>query len=221
MSDDQDGSVQRPAVGRFLRRLLWRGEAGPLSAEAEMTVRELVQEVEPIGTQGMAVAAAGREHVYPVRVRWTGNTGEGTQNYRAYFRSHEIVVPGKPTIEGSADPAFRGDPARYNPEELLVASVSACHMLWYLHLCADAGVVVTAYADDATGTLLELRDGSGRFSEIVLRPRVTVAAGADEGLASALHARAHELCFVAASLAVPVTFEPVVEAEGDEHGEGP
>ena len=106
-------------------------------------------------------------HPYPVEVRWTGNTGEGTASYKTYDRSHEISVPGKPIIPGSSDPAFRGDPTRYNPEELLVASLSTCHMLWYLHLCADANIVVTEYRDDPIGIMTQTKDGGGRFTEVI------------------------------------------------------
>src|SRR5690606_3355257 len=106
-----------------------------------------------------------RQHDYSVQVTWTGNLGQGTRGYRAYARDHEISVPGKPTLPGSSDPAFRGDPGRYNPEELLIASLSACHMLWYLHLCADAGIVVLEYLDRASGAMRETPDGGGRFVE--------------------------------------------------------
>src|SRR5205814_6337653 len=105
--------------------------------------------------------------------------GTGTSGYREYDRAHEISSPGKPPIVGSSDPSFRGDATRYNPEELLVASLSTCHMLWYLHLAADAGIAVTAYADDARGTMLEADDGSGRFARVVLRPTVTVTPPVD------------------------------------------
>jgi organic hydroperoxide reductase OsmC/OhrA len=148
------------------------------------------------------------EHAYAVRVEWTGNRGEGTSTYRAYDRAHAITAPGKPVLLGSSDPAFRGDPARYNPEELLVASLSACHMLWYLHLCADAGIVVTAYHDDASGTMVETPEGGGRFAEVVLRPTVTLRPEDDAALANALHERAHELCFIARSVNFPVRCEP-------------
>ena len=116
----------------------------------------------------------GRRHRYEVAVAWTGNDGSGTSGYRAYRRDHEIAAPGKPSIAGSSDPAFRGDPARWNPEDLLVASLSSCHMLWYLHLCAVAGIVVTAYRDDAEGVMEEGADGGGRFTQVTLRPAVTV-----------------------------------------------
>jgi organic hydroperoxide reductase OsmC/OhrA len=149
-----------------------------------------------------------KHHHYSTRVRWTGNTGSGTSDYRAYERSHEITVDGKPIIAGSSDPAFRGDAARYNPEELLVSSLSACHMLWYLHLCADAGVVVTDYSDEARGLMEETTSG-GRFTRVILQPRVTVASQDMIEQALQLHAGAHEHCFIANS----VNFEVRVEAE--------
>ena len=152
-----------------------------------------------------------REHRYATRVTWTGDLGSGTSGHRAYKRDHEISAAGKPAVLGSSDPAFRGDPARYNPEELLVASLSACHMLWYLHLCAEAGVVVTGYVDDAEGTMAETADGGGRFTNVTLRPRVRVAAGSDRALAASLHERAHHLCFIANSVNFPVACEPGVD----------
>ena len=150
------------------------------------------------------------EHIYSIQVTWTGNLGQGTSSYRAYARDHDIVSAGKPTIPGSADPAFRGDRTRYNPEDLLVASLSACHMLWYLHLAAEAGVVVVDYADQAGGVMLETEAGGGSFTSVVLRPTVTVLPGADLALAAHLHTRAHELCFIANSVNFPVTCEPTI-----------
>jgi len=130
-----------------------------------------------------------RTHYYSVIVRWTGNTGSGTSGYRNYKRDHEIASTlGKPPIPGSSDPAFRGDAARWNPEELLVASLSACHKLWYLHLCAEAGVRVMEYVDEAEGVMEETLDGSGRFLKVTLKPRVVVASGSDIELARSLHA---------------------------------
>ena len=140
---------------------------------------------------------------------WTGNTGAGTREYRGYERAHEYSVPGKPVIPGSSDPAFRGDRTRYNPEELLVMSLSSCHMLWFLHLAAEAGVVVTAYEDEASGTMIETADTGGHFTEVVLRPRVTFASGTDPSRAAALHDRAHHLCFIANSVNFPVRCEPI------------
>jgi organic hydroperoxide reductase OsmC/OhrA len=151
----------------------------------------------------------GRRHRYEVAVAWTGNDGSGTSGYRAYRRDHEIAAPGKPSIAGSSDPAFRGDPARWNPEELLVASLSACHMLWYLHLASEAGIVVTGYSDAPVGTMIETPDGGGHFSEVVLHPTVTIGSG-DAGLAARLHHDAHAKCFVASSVNFPVRCEPQI-----------
>ena len=160
----------------------------------------------------MSKAARGA-HAFEVSVSWTGNAGEGTSDYTSYKRSHEIAAEGKPVIPGSSDPAFRGDKTRYNPEELLVASLSACHMLWYLHLCADANVVVTSYEDRAEGTMRLTEDGGGRFEEVVLRPAVTIRKGYDPELARALHARAHHLCFIANSVNFEVRVEPTFNEE--------
>jgi organic hydroperoxide reductase OsmC/OhrA len=154
--------------------------------------------------------AHGRTHSYAVTVTWTGNTGAGTSGYRAYSRDHVISAGAKPAIAGSSDPAFRGDPARWNPEDLFVGSLSACHKLWYLHLAATHGIVVVAYSDAATGTMTEDETGGGRFTDVVLRPQVTIAAGGDIALAERLHRDAHEKCFVANSVTCPVRVEPQV-----------
>ena len=148
---------------------------------------------------------------YATELIWTGNRGEGTSTYRAYDRAYEITVSGKPVIPGSSDPHFRGDATRYNPEELLVASLSACHMLWFLHLCADAGIRVERYTDAATGTMQETADGGGHFTEVVLRPAVYVSGDVDRARMDALHARAHELCFIAQSVNFPVRCEATLE----------
>ena len=142
-------------------------------------------------------------------MRWTGNTGNGTREYRGYERAHEYIVDGKPTIPGSSDPAFRGDRTRWNPEELLVMSLSSCHMLWYLHLCATHSVSVVEYVDAAVGTMMETADTGGHFTDVVLRPRVTIEAGGDPALAESLHDKAHHLCFVANSVNFPVRCEPI------------
>jgi organic hydroperoxide reductase OsmC/OhrA len=154
-----------------------------------------------------------KNHMYAVKVRWTGNLGQGTLNYRGYQRDHEISAPGKPPVPGSSDPNFRGDKTRYNPEELLVASLSACHMLWYLHLCSEAGIVVVDYQDDATGSMSETAEGGGRFTKVTLRPVIKVGAGADLRLAQSLHDKAHHLCFIANSVNFPVLCEPAIEIE--------
>lgn len=151
--------------------------------------------------------AGGRTHRYPVEVVWTGNRGAGTATYRGYGREHDIRIAGKAVIAGSADPAFRGDPTRHNPEDLLVASLSSCHMLWYLHLCAAARVVVLTYVDDAVGTMVEDAERGGWFTGVTLRPRVTIAAGSDVERAHALHAEAHAKCYIANSVNFPVLHE--------------
>jgi organic hydroperoxide reductase OsmC/OhrA len=151
-----------------------------------------------------------REHRYDVRVTWTGNTGTGTSAYRDYARDHDVSAGDKPVIIGSADQAFRGDPKRWNPEELLVTSLAQCHMLSYLSLCAMAGVVVTDYVDDAAGTMAEdARDG-GQFTEVTLRPRVTVRHEDMVDKARELHAEAHRLCYIARSVNFPVRHEPEI-----------
>ena len=130
---------------------------------------------------------ADKRHTYSIRVDWTGNQGTGTSAYRAYSRAHEISAQGKTAIGGSSDPVFRGDAARWTPAELLIAALSACHQLWYLHLCADAGIVVVAYSDDASGVEIEQADGAGQFESVTLRPQAKLAPGSDENVARRLH----------------------------------
>lgn len=148
-----------------------------------------------------------KQHTYKVQVDWTGNNGSGTKTYTSYRRDHVVVVDGKPPIPGSSDPSFRGDPSRYNPEELLVASLSSCHMLWYLHLCAANDVTVIEYRDAATGAMVEHEDASGEFVRVVLKPKVKIAAGDDHARALELHHEAHKLCFIARSVNFPVEVE--------------
>ncbi len=157
-----------------------------------------------------------KEHRYSTQVRWTGNTGEGTADYRAYSRNHVISIDGKPEIPGSSDPGFRGDPSRYNPEDLLVASLSTCHMLWYLHLCAVNKIIVTAYEDNAEGVMSERSDGSGEFVRVVLKPLVTISSG-DRKRALELHQDAHKFCFIANSVKFPVESEPKVIVAVTDH----
>ena len=151
-----------------------------------------------------------RQHRYQVEVEWTGNLGSGTSSYRSYTRALALRSPGRPTILGSSDPAFRGDETRWNPEQLLLASLAMCHQLSYLHLCSVAGVIVIAYLDQAEGFMDETNDGAGQFVRVVLRPRVTVAAGSDVTLALRLHHDAGEKCFIARSVNFPVLHEPSV-----------
>jgi organic hydroperoxide reductase OsmC/OhrA len=151
------------------------------------------------------------EHHYETSLRWTGNTGAGTRSYNAYSRDHEISGAGKNMlIAGSSDPHFRGDRSRYNPEELLVASLSACHMLSYLHVCAVNDIVVTAYEDSASGTMTESPDGGGHLTAVVLRPHITITPDSDSDKAMRLHEEAARLCFIANSVRFPVTHEPMV-----------
>ena len=148
-----------------------------------------------------------RTHAYAITTTWTGDRGEGTADYRAYGRDHDLDADGRPTLAASSDPAFRGEAHRWNPELLLVAALSDCHLLAYLHLCAVNGVVVTGYRDEASGTMEEV-GGGGRFTEVVLRPIVTVAAESMIERANALHHDAHASCFIASSVNFPVRTEP-------------
>lgn len=152
--------------------------------------------------------SAEKKHLYNIELKWTGNTGSGTSTYAGYKRDHEITVINKSAILCSSDPAFRGDPLRYNPEELLVASLSSCHMLWYLHLCSNAKIVVVSYIDHARGTMMERSDGGGRFTEVLLRPEAEIHSEFQLPLLQELHSQAHELCFIANSVNFPVRCEP-------------
>jgi organic hydroperoxide reductase OsmC/OhrA len=149
-------------------------------------------------------------HTFEVRVEWSGNDGDGTKTYKSYRRDHSIIAAGKPPIPGSSDPAFRGDATRYNPEELLVASLSACHMLWYLHLCSTNQITVLDYRDSAEGVMAEDEDGSGSFARVALKPVVTIAAGGDVAKAAALHSEAHGFCFIARSVKFAVEVLPEI-----------
>ncbi len=148
-----------------------------------------------------------KRHSYEVTVEWTGNEGPGTTGYTAYGRDHMIRADGKTAIAGSSDPSFRGDPGRWSPEELLVAAISACHKLWYLHLCATNGVVVLSYADRAEGTMVEAEGSGGRFVGVCLRPRVVITPESPPDRARALHAAAHRECFIANSVNFPVSHQ--------------
>lgn len=149
------------------------------------------------------------DHHYALGLTWTGNRGSGTSGYRDYDRSCVLTAEGKPELLGSSDPTFRGDRTRWNPEELLVAALSQCHLLSYLHSAVNHGVVVTAYADEPLGTMSQVGQG-GRFTSVVLRPRVTIADPAQVDLAREIHHEAGENCFIAASVSFPVTREPEI-----------
>ncbi len=148
------------------------------------------------------------QHNYNLTVKWTGNKGTGTSNYKAFERSHTIIVNNKVELLGSSDPAFRGDKTKHNPEELLVASLSSCHMLWYLHLCAEAGVIVVDYVDNATGIMMETSNGGRHFTEVTLNPIVIVTENSMVEKANELHKKANELCFIANSVNFPVLHKP-------------
>ena len=155
-------------------------------------------------------------HEYAVTVTWTGNCGSGTTGYKEYSRAFELDAEGKHGIAGSSDPAFRGDDGRWNPEQLLVGSLSACHKLWFLHLAAVAGVVVTRYVDHAKGTMRTTAGAeTGRFEQVTLRPHVTIAAASDISKMAALHEDAHRRCFIANSVNFPVRCESVTKHEAE------
>jgi organic hydroperoxide reductase OsmC/OhrA len=152
-------------------------------------------------------------HEYALRLVWEGNRGIGTADYSSYDRRFRISITGKPELFGSADPHFRGDARMHNPEDLLLAAVASCHMLTYLALCASSGITVVRYSDAARGKLAVRPSGGGIFQEIILQPRVVVAAGADLAAATALHERAHELCFIANSCNFPIHHRAEIHVE--------
>lgn len=157
----------------------------------------------------------GREHQYQVTVEWTGNRGNGTKGYRTYGRDHLVSSPGRPDLLGSSDPEFRGDVDRWNPEQLLVTALSQCHLLWYLHLAAEAGVVVVEYSDRARGVMIEDEiGGGGQFACVTLRPVIVVSCESMVDTATQLHGKVAARCFIARSVNFPVLHEPVVTAVG-------
>jgi len=157
-----------------------------------------------------------RVHEYSVGLKWDGNRGLGTRDYLSYARRFRLTVEGKPDIVGTADPAFHGETHLHNPEELLLAAVTSCHMLTYLALCARNGITVSRYADSARGILALQASGEGRFEEIELQPLVAVAPGSDVAAAIQLHERAHELCFIANSCSFPIHCRADVQVDRSE-----
>lgn len=151
-----------------------------------------------------------KQHHYTSQLEWTGNLGNGTNDYKSYSRNYSLSVVGKPIILGSSDPSFRGDATRYNPEELMMSSLSACHMLWYLHLCAVNEIVVLEYFDQATGIMVEHADGSGEFTEAILKPIVKVKDATMKSRAFELHEEAAKMCFIARSVNFKVHHEPTI-----------
>jgi len=154
-----------------------------------------------------------KEHRYFTNLQWTGNTGLGTNSYREYERAHRISVKGKYSIECSSDTAFRGDKTKYNPEEMFLASLSSCHMLWFLHLSSEAGVNIIEYSDNATGKMMESEDGNGKFTEVVLHPKVKVKETWMLAHMQELHDKAHHFCFISNSCNFPVLHDWTAEIE--------
>lgn len=148
------------------------------------------------------------KHIYSLTIKWTGNKGTGTSSYTVYDRSHSVIIENKPELYCSSDAAFRGDKTKHTPEDLLVTSLSSCHMLWYLHLCSEAGVVVTEYVDNAKGTMIVTQDGGGHFTEVTLYPQITLENLSMENKANELHQQANKLCFIANSCNFPVHHKP-------------
>ncbi|AXT59159.1 OsmC family peroxiredoxin [Aquimarina sp. AD10] len=149
-----------------------------------------------------------KEHQYQATIKWTGNKGSGTSNYKEFERSHTISVAHKTDIFASSDPAFRGDKTKHNPEDLLLASLSSCHMLWYLHLCAEGGVIVVDYIDNVTGTMTEKTNGSGQFTEVILNPIITLTNHSMIQKGKELHNKANKFCFIANSVNFIVKHKP-------------
>lgn len=151
-----------------------------------------------------------KSHSYNIVLQWTGNTGKGTEKYTAYERSYTISVDGKPKLEGSSDPAFRGDSSKYNPEELLVAALSSCHMLWYLNLCSNSGVKVLEYRDHAKGQMELGTNGTGKFTKVTLEPKVVIEEEGKIHLAKQLHSQASKMCYIAKSVNFEVLHAPTI-----------
>ncbi|MFY0592338.1 OsmC family protein [Roseivirga sp.] len=155
-----------------------------------------------------------KDHHYQIALEWTGNLGTGTKDYLSYSRDHSIKMDHKPNdILGSSDPSFRGDKSRYNPEELFLSSISACHMLWYLHLCAVNHINVLSYQDNASGTMEENKSGSGKFKEVTLYPKVLIETPSHIEKAISLHSEAHKMCFIANSCNFPIGHQPKITSK--------
>jgi len=152
----------------------------------------------------------GKEHSYQLLVEWTGNTGQGTTDYRSYERSHRITVPGKPDLQGSAEPLFRGDASKWNPEELLLASLSACHMLWYLHLCSVHKIIVTEYQDQPFALFEVEPSGDGKIKEATLHPKILITTAEKIEEAKRLHEEAHKKCFIAKAVNFPIKINSII-----------
>ena len=151
----------------------------------------------------------GNKHLFAITSRWTGNTGQGTSAYRSYERSVTISVKNKADIFGSSGTSFNSDKTKHNPEDLFVSAISSCHLLWYLHLCSENGVVVLDYVDNATGTMEETADGGGKFTEVTLHPTITLSSQSMIQKATELHMDANRLCYIANSCNFPIHHQPI------------
>ncbi|MEM7069774.1 MAG: OsmC family protein [Pseudomonadota bacterium] len=155
-----------------------------------------------------------KQHDFPSRIIWTGNRGTGTSAYKAYDRTWDLALDDKVVVQCSNDPLLGGDPSKYNPEDLLITALASCHMLWYLHLCSDAGVTVVSYEDNPIGVGESEPSGKGRFIEAVLKPKITITGDSDREKAVSIHDEIHQYCFIARSVNFPVRFEPEIVTEG-------
>lgn len=151
-----------------------------------------------------------KSHHYQSLIKWTGNKGKGTTSYTSYERSYDVIIENKPRLKGSADPAFRGKAELHNPEDLLLASISSCHMLWYLHFCSTNKITVIDYQDNATAKMVETPEGKGHFTEAVLNPEVVILEKDKISLAESLHQKANEFCFIANSCNFPIQHNPII-----------
>jgi organic hydroperoxide reductase OsmC/OhrA len=154
---------------------------------------------------------ADTAHHYHAELTWSGGQLTSARDYKNYSRAFTVAITGKPALTGSADPAFLGDPRELNPEELLLISLSSCHMLSYLALCSNSGITVRSYRDSAQATMTQSADRNFAFSQAVLHPQVVIEPGGDHAKAVRLHLRAHEVCFIARSVNFPVSAEPTIE----------
>jgi organic hydroperoxide reductase OsmC/OhrA len=154
-----------------------------------------------------------KSHYYQSQIKWTGNTGKGTKSYTSYERSYDIIINGKPTLKGSADPAFKGDSKLHNPEDLFLSSISSCHMLWYLHLCAENNITVIDYTDNATAEMQLTSEGKGQFTKATIKPEVIILERDKIELAKKLHKKANEFCFIANSCNFPINHHPTIKVK--------
>ncbi|WP_296618720.1 OsmC family protein [Marivirga sp.] len=154
-----------------------------------------------------------KSHNYKSIIKWTGNKGKGTTSYTSYERSYDIIIENKPTIKGSSDPAFHGNSELHNPEDLFLASISSCHMLWYLHLCSENQITVIDYQDNASATMGENPDGKRHFNEAVLTPEVVILEKDKIELAESLHQKANEFCFIANSCNFPIHHNLIIRVQ--------